>query len=58
MNDKLKLCKYGIHRPLNGHRHNFVDSVSGKTVFTAVCPCGKKWMTDSLFKWFGFKVEK
>ena len=35
----------------------FVDIVSGKTVFEAVCPCGKHWMTDSVFGFPGFKVE-
>jgi hypothetical protein len=51
------LCKIGIHRPLSDHHHDFIDQVSGKTVFNAVCSCGKKWMVDSLFGWFGFKVE-
>jgi len=52
------LCSIGLHRPLRGHHHNFIDKVSGLTVYNATCPCGKKWMTDSPFKFFGFKVER
>lgn len=54
----IALCKFGIHRPLRGHSHNFIDRVSGKTVFNVKCPCGKEYMVDSLFGWFGTKVEK
>jgi len=36
------LCKIGIHRPLKNHHHNFIDRVSGKTVYDAICPCGKR----------------
>ena len=53
-----KLCKLGWHRPLVNHHHNFIDKVSGKTVYDAECPCGKKWMVDSPFGFGGFKVEK
>jgi hypothetical protein len=52
------LCKIGIHRPLIGHSHNFIDKVSGKTVYDVKCPCGKRWMTDSPFKYFGFKCPR
>jgi hypothetical protein len=52
------LCKLGWHRPLKNHKYNFTDKVSGKTVFNAVCPCGKKWMTDSPFGFFGCKVDR
>jgi len=52
------LCSIGLHRPLKGHHHNFIDKVSGNTVYNATCPCGKKWMTDSASKFFGFKVER
>ena len=55
---KFNLCKIGIHRPLKIKTCLFVDNVSGKEVFSATCPCGKKWMTDSIFGWFGFKTEK
>lgn len=50
------LCKIGIHRPLSNFHGLFRDIVSGKTVFRATCPCGKEWMTDSLFAWAGFKM--
>lgn len=52
------LCALGWHRPLRGHRHNFIDKVSGDTVYNAECPCGKKWMVDSPFSFFGCKVER
>lgn len=51
------LCSIGLHRPLKNHRHNFIDKVSGSTVFNAECNCGKKWMVDSCFGFFGDKVE-
>ncbi len=51
------LCRFNIHRPLFNHHHNFIDSVSGETVFNAECSCGKKWMVDSPFGFFGDKVE-
>lgn len=52
------LCKLNMHQPLTKHDSNFVDVVSGKTVFNAECPCGIKWLTDSSSKWFGFKIKK
>lgn len=52
------LCKIGIHRPLSKFHGLFRDVVSGKTVFIAKCPCGKEWMTDSLFAWAGFKMRR
>lgn len=52
------LCRIGLHRPLRRHRHNFIDRVSGQTVYDAKCSCGKEFMVDSPFGWFGFKVEK
>jgi len=55
---KNLLCKLGIHRPLKIKDCNFVDIVSGKEVFNASCSCGKTWLTDSVFGWFGFKVER
>lgn len=51
------LCRVGIHRPLFGHAHRFVDCVSGKDVYKAECPCGKKFLVDSVFGWFGDKME-
>ena len=56
---KIKnLCGLGIHLPLKNHRTDFVDSVSGKMVYTANCPCGKQWMVDHQSKFSFFKVEK
>lgn len=54
----ISLCRFGVHRPLRGHRHNFIDRVSGKTVYTAKCPCGKEHMVDSLSPWLGLRVEE
>lgn len=51
------LCRIGWHRPLHGHQPYFRDLVSGKMVFSAGCPCGKQWMTDSSAPWLGFKFE-
>ena len=53
---KSLLCNFGVHRPLSGHLIAFTDIVSRKTVFYAACPCGKRWMVDSLNCWGGFKV--
>jgi len=52
------LCSWGWHRPLKNHKHSFIDRVSGATVFNAECGCGKKWMVDSCFGFFGDKVER
>lgn len=53
------LCKVGIHRPLTGHEYAFVDTISGKAVYTATCPCGKSFLTDSSSNWIvGFTVER
>ena len=52
------LCRIGIHRPLKIMDAYFKDQVSGKMVFEAECPCGKKFMTDDINGWKGFKVEK
>ena len=51
------LCKIGIHRPLFGHYCSFIDKINHKEVFKAQCCCGKRWLTDSVFGWLGFKVE-
>lgn len=55
---KTLLCKLGIHRPLKVGYGLFTDIVTGNTVREATCPCGKKWMTDSVFGWFGFKTKR
>ena len=53
---KINLCRSGIHRPLTIKDCAFIDQVSHKEVFHACCPCGKRWLTDSIGRWFGFKV--
>ena len=58
MKIRLFLCRIGIHRPLKIQGCAFIDQVSHKEVFRATCWCGKKWLTDSVFGWFGFKMEK
>jgi len=35
----------------------FIDVVSGKMVYEAVCPCGRSWMVDSIHGFPTFKVE-
>lgn len=55
MNKTGILCKIGIHRPLKILNSLFTDTVTGKTVRTSKCSCGKEWMTDG-GKWFGFKI--
>lgn len=51
------LCRLGVHRPLRGHSFLFHDIVSGKRVFAARCPCEIRWLTDSLFGFFGFRIK-
>lgn len=51
------LCRLGWHRPLFGHEYTFTDALSGKFVYYAQCPCGKRWMVDSLSGMFGIKVK-
>jgi len=52
------LCKIGIHRPLKILGFNFTDAVSYRKVYDAKCRCGLKWLTDSAYGWFGFKMRK
>lgn len=54
---KSIFCKTGLHWRMNIVQSLFVDVVTGKTVFEAVCPCGKHWMTDSIAGFPFFKVE-
>lgn len=42
---------------LKNHRTDFVDVVSGKTVYNAKCRCGKHFLVDTLFPISFFKVE-
>ncbi len=51
------LCAVGIHRPLTGHVSHFVDGVSRKQVYTALCSCEKTWIVDSTHPYLGDKVE-
>ena len=60
MNNKKKiplLCRIGLHWPLKGHTFEFTDWVSGKAVNMTTCPCGRKWMTDTMSSYPFFKVE-
>ena len=53
---KKLLCRIGIHWLVN-HTHNFIDKVSGKTVYNTECDiCGKKYMSDSPSPLLGFRV--
>jgi len=58
MKTRHLLCIAGIHRPLKIKDCAFIDQVTHKEVFNAICPCGKKWLTDSVFGWFGDKMLK
>jgi hypothetical protein len=54
---KPLLCRLGFHRPLHNHEFAFSDTVSGKDVYYATCPCGERFMVDSLMGFFGFKAH-
>ena len=54
---KKFLCLIGIHRPLKVMDSKFWDKVAHKMVFDAECSCGKKFMTDDINGWKGFKLE-
>lgn len=58
MSFRFNLCRFGIHRPLRNHVAYFTDKVSGKIVYSATCSCGKVWMTDSPFGFWGFRIKK
>ena len=53
---KLLFCNLGLHWRMEIIESLFRDIVSGKTVFHAVCPCGKDWMVDSVHGYPFFKV--
>lgn len=38
--------------------HLFIDMITGRTVYDAVCPCGRKWMIDVRHGFPLFKVER
>ena len=50
-------CKVGLHWFMYGHEPNFVDSDSGKIVYLAECPCGRRWLVDTTSRCPIFKVE-
>ena len=52
---KSILCYLGIHRPLECYEK--IDKVFDKTYYYAKCSCGIWWITDSLNKYFGFKIR-
>lgn len=43
---------------LKNHKHNFIDVVSGRTVYNGYCRCGKVFMVDTLFPMPSFKVDR
>lgn len=54
---KLLFCKLGLHWRMKIIERLFIDVVSGKEVFKAVCPCGIEWMTDAPMGFPFFKVK-
>ena len=36
----------------------FIDIVSGKMVYEAICPCKRRWMVDVTHGFPTFKVER
>ena len=54
---KTFLCWIGIHRPLKVMDAFFFCRITNKMIFHAECSCGKKFMTDNINGWKGFKVE-
>jgi len=50
-------CNLGLHWFMTGHEPDFVDCVSGKTVYIARCPCGRHWLVDTTSPFPLFKVE-
>ena len=55
---KNLLCLIGIHRPLKVMDAFFLCKITNKMIFHAECSCGKKFMTDNINGWKGFKVER
>ena len=50
-------CKLGLHWRMKVLDCMFIDVVSWRSVYEAVCPCGRKWMVDSRHGFPLFKVE-
>lgn len=50
-------CRLGFHWFMVGHEPDFVDVVSGKIVYLAMCPCGRIWFVDTISRFPTFKVE-
>jgi hypothetical protein len=53
----LLFCKIGLHWKMKIVESLFTSVNSGRTVFDAVCPCGKHWMTDEIHGYPFFKVR-
>lgn len=51
-------CKLGLHWRMKVGECLFLDVVSWKKVYGAVCPCGKHWMVDSTHGFPTFKVAR
>ena len=54
---KKLFCKIGIHWMENHHSYLW-DYIGGTPIFSAECPCGRKWMVESAFPIVTFKVER
>lgn len=50
-------CRVGLHWFMKGHEPDFTDTVSGKIVYMAQCPCGRRWLVDTTGPFPLFKVE-
>jgi hypothetical protein len=55
---KLLFCNLGLHWRMKLGEHLFTDIVSGRAVYSATCPCGRKWMVDTAHGFPSFKVER
>lgn len=51
-------CKLGLHWRMKVGHCLFIDSVSSKEVFSAICPCGIEWMIEDIFGFPLFKVRR
>lgn len=52
------LCRIGLHWKMKILHCLFMDSVTHREVFEAVCPCGLHWMIEDVFGLPLFKVAK
>jgi len=52
------LCRLGLHWRMRIVDSMFIDIVSGKMVYEAICPCKRRWMVDVTHGFPTFKVER